>query len=86
MQKIAWITPSGCQFFDPSALLGMFVILIPLILLVLLIYFLVRIKRGLDDLSMEMRDTREMIRVSIHRPMPAVPDRSNWRPSSGETS
>ncbi|MFH1741520.1 MAG: hypothetical protein ABIH23_21145 [bacterium] len=83
MALVPFFNPSHSSF-DAPALLGMFVVLIPLILLLLIIYFLVQIKRGLEDLSLEMRDTREMIRASIHQPVQSVPDRSTLQPSSGQ--
>jgi len=42
----------------PVVLLGMLSAFIPLILLGLVIYFLVQIKRAIEDLSAEVRDTR----------------------------
>lgn len=46
----------------PIVLLGMFSALLPLILLGLIIYFLVQIKRAIEDVSVEIRDTRQMVR------------------------
>lgn len=46
----------------PFVLFGMFGALVPLILLGLVIYFLVQIKRAIEDLSSEIRGTREAIR------------------------
>lgn len=51
----------------PLALLGMFAGVVPLILLGLVIYFLLQIKRALEDLSAEIRDTRATIQQTATR-------------------
>ena len=48
-------------------LFGMFGALVPLILLGLVIYFPVQVKRAIDDLSLEIRDTRAAIQNAAGR-------------------
>ncbi|MFH1741521.1 MAG: hypothetical protein ABIH23_21150 [bacterium] len=70
-------------FVAPFVLLWMFSALIPLILLGLIIYFLVQIKRGIEDLSLEMRDTRETIRDLAQRRMGPASKTSDTQAPSG---
>ena len=46
----------------PLALLAMLSGLLPLILLGVVVYFLVQIKRAVEDISAELRDTRAIVR------------------------
>ena len=49
----------------PMALFGMLAAFVPLILLGIVIYFLVQIKQGLEEVSAEIRDTRLIIRDAM---------------------
>ena len=49
----------------PMALFSMLAAFVPLILLGVIIYFLVQIKQGLEEVSAEIRDTRMTIRDAM---------------------
>ncbi len=52
----------------PMFMLGIFGGIIPLIFLGLIIYFLVQVKHSLEDLSLEVRDTRQAIEDAWRQP------------------
>ena len=81
-----FITPESVDPSIISVFYSVLIGLIPLILFCLVIHFLIQIKRGLDDLSLEMQNTREAIRVSVQRPVQPPNIQLHSRPPSVEGS
>ena len=61
------MSASAVAFF-PMFLFGLFGSIIPLIFLGLILYFLVQLKRSLEDLVFEVRDTRRAIEDAWREP------------------